>query len=153
MDVAAAREALETLIKHQTFLNKSVGRNPHESKTIAFAKQSLAALDSELPVSAGVTLISAERARQVLEEGFDAVHDDSEHEEGDIAGAGTAYADHAVRQMAAGVPLAGRPPDQTWRWSYQRWKPTDDPLRNLVKAGALIAAEIDKILRNRVEDK
>ena len=29
------------------------------------------------------------------------------------------------------------------------WKPSADPVRNLEKAGALIAAEIDRLLRQR----
>ena len=32
-----------------------------------------------------------------------------------------------------------------WPWAKKWWKPSDDPVRNLVKAGALIAAEIDRL--------
>lgn len=32
-----------------------------------------------------------------------------------------------------------------WPWDYKWWKPSDDPIKNLVKAGALIAAEIDRL--------
>lgn len=31
-----------------------------------------------------------------------------------------------------------------WPWDADAWKPTQDPIRQLVKAGALIAAEIDR---------
>ena len=35
-----------------------------------------------------------------------------------------------------------------WPWDMKWWKPSDeDPIRNLVKAGALIAAEIDRLQR------
>jgi hypothetical protein len=34
-----------------------------------------------------------------------------------------------------------------WPWSKKWWKPSSDPIRNLVKAGALIAAEIDRLQR------
>ena len=34
-----------------------------------------------------------------------------------------------------------------WPWSPEGWKPSPDPVRNLVKAGALIAAEIDRLQR------
>ena len=34
-----------------------------------------------------------------------------------------------------------------WPWSDKWWKPSDDPVRNLVKAGALLAAEIDRLQR------
>jgi len=36
-----------------------------------------------------------------------------------------------------------------WPFSSEWWKPAQDPIRNLVKAGALIAAEIDHLQRNR----
>jgi hypothetical protein len=32
-----------------------------------------------------------------------------------------------------------------WPWNDDDWKPSPDPIRNLVKAGALIAAEIDRL--------
>lgn len=32
-----------------------------------------------------------------------------------------------------------------WPWAAKWFKPSDDPIRNLVKAGALIAAEIDRL--------
>lgn len=35
-------------------------------------------------------------------------------------------------------------PDR-WPWAPEAWKPDPDPVRNLVKAGALIAAEIDRL--------
>jgi hypothetical protein len=37
-----------------------------------------------------------------------------------------------------------------WPWDGEWWKPNyNDPVRNLVKAGALIAAEIDRVLARR----
>ena len=38
---------------------------------------------------------------------------------------------------------------ECWPWDHEWWKPSDDPVRNLVKAGALIAAEIDRLQRLR----
>lgn len=38
-------------------------------------------------------------------------------------------------------------PAWDWPWSKKWWKPSEDPVRNLVKAGALIAAEIDRLQR------
>ena len=37
-----------------------------------------------------------------------------------------------------------------WPWDVSWWKPSDSPIRNLVKAGALIAAEIDRLQRATV---
>lgn len=89
--------------------------------------------------SRGVKLIAAERQRQVQEEGWTPEHDD-EHAGGQLAVAGAVY---AFPHAPTGVPSIW--PFQTW-W----WKPTpDDRVRELVKAGALIAAEIDRLLRER----
>lgn len=98
----------------------------------------------------GTERIAAERQRQIEQEGWAPDHDD-EHCFGEIAGAGHAYVQHAVYQIAEGPHR--RPPSQLWRWSHEWWKPSEDPIRNLEKAGALIAAEIDRLLRERGEPK
>jgi hypothetical protein len=85
----------------------------------------------------GAGLIAAERERQVTEEGWTAGHD-AEHGEGVLARAGACYAWYA----AMGYRLT---PLTSWPWDEQWWKPGDDPVRTLVKAGALIAAEIDRL--------
>lgn len=99
-------------------------------------------------ITLAIELIAAERERQVGVEGFGDAHDD-EHIDGELCGAAAAYADFTHRLIATGVFDARRPPGQTWRWSSEFWKPSPDPIRNLVKAGALIVAEIDRILRER----
>jgi hypothetical protein len=43
---------------------------------------------------------------------------------------------------------SGHPPDD-WPWDWRFWKPSVDPIRDLVKAGALIAAEIDRLQRKK----
>ena len=90
----------------------------------------------------GVELIRAERQRQIDVEGFGAGHDD-EHPSGELACAADAYV------FAALANIAWKPvvPTMLWPWELEAWKPSPDPVRNLVKAGALIAAEIDRILR------
>lgn len=42
-----------------------------------------------------------------------------------------------------------------WPWEDKDWHPSEDPIRNLVKAGALIAAEIDRLQRKaaRAQEK
>ena len=42
--------------------------------------------------------------------------------------------------------ILGFYPDE-WPWNITWWKPSTDPVRNLTKAGALIAAEIERIQR------
>ena len=96
------------------------------------------------PVSTGAELIAAERLRQMREEGWTAENDD-EFENGELALAGAAYALAAVDDIADEVTssLVRR----LWPWTAEWWKPKG-PLRDLVRAGALLAAEIDRVLRN-----
>ena len=98
----------------------------------------------------GISLIEAERKRQIAVEKFTSDHDDR-HLEGELAGGAASYAAFAQRQIAEGPfkSVKGFPPGQTWRWDSEWWRLSEDPLRNLVKAGALIVAEIDRILRER----
>lgn len=94
----------------------------------------------------GVELIAAERQRQIEEEGWSANHDD-QHNRFELSKAAIAYlnpsnSDH-VRNF--------------WPWDWKWWKPSlpsievpsyeVSQIRNLVKAGALIAAEIDRLER------
>lgn len=81
----------------------------------------------------GVELIAAERERQVSVEGWKPEHDDT-HTDQQLLDAAIAYADPSLADIA-------------WPWDIKWWKPSDDPVRNLVKAGALIAAEIDRLQR------
>jgi hypothetical protein len=84
----------------------------------------------------GVERIARERNRQIFEEGWDGPHDD-EHVNGELAAAAHAYLLEVLD--ADGI--------FSWPWDVSWWKPSDDPIRNLEKAGALIAAEIDRLSR------
>jgi len=99
----------------------------------------------------GWALIASERERQEHHEGWTPEHDD-EHGTGELVEAALAYATHAHDQVTGGVHdeddyLLPTPP---WPWHMDWWKPSDDPIRNLVKAGALIAAEIDRLQRANI---
>lgn len=97
----------------------------------------------------GIQLIALERQRQVDDEGC-TPECDALHGSGDLALAAIAYAHEGVAAQGEWVnhPRVprGRAPQQ-WPWDSKFWKPSDDPVRNLVKAGALIAAEIDRLQR------
>lgn len=84
-----------------------------------------------------VTDVLAERRRQVEAEGWTPEHDDV-HAAGDMAEAAAAYA------QEASAPCGGLP--MGWPWAKEWWKP-GTPRRMLVKAGALILAEIERIDR------
>jgi len=93
----------------------------------------------------GITSIAAERKRQVEKEGWTPEHDDR-HTSGELAEAAHCYAATAVYH-AQGWDMKRVPEYLSWPWDADLWKPSPDPIRNLVKAGALIAAEIDRLQR------
>lgn len=78
-----------------------------------------------------------ERRRQVSAEGWTPEHDD-QHKTGELAKAATCYA--SVYPLAASY----------WPWDLKWWKPSDRR-RNLVKAAALILAEIERLDRKASE--
>ena len=88
----------------------------------------------------GAALIAAERERQLVVEGWLSEHDD-EHTDRSLAVAAAIYA------QQAGVDWAPYEVPVGWPWDEQWWKPTGDAIRDLTKAGALIAAEIDRLQR------
>lgn len=92
----------------------------------------------------GIERIAEERKRQIEREGYDTSRDDS-HRNYELSSAACCYA-----QMGAGGPYShmrsGNPPPG-WPWYPDEWKPKRDPIKNLVRAGALIAAEIDRLER------
>lgn len=84
-------------------------------------------------------MIAQERQRQIEKEGWTPEHDTDEHADGELAMAAVCYAlPDCDRQVENGVPFF---------WPFDgNWKP-GDRVRELVKAGALIAAEIDRLQR------
>lgn len=85
--------------------------------------------------------VLAERQRQITAEGWTPEHDDH-HADGSLAAAAAAYAFSAAtadRYLAAD-PLG------FWPWDASWWKPKS-PREDLVRAGALILAEIERIDR------
>lgn len=86
----------------------------------------------------GAALITAERDRQITVEGWTPEHDD-EHAHNELAFAAMSYLREALDMDGI----------FEWPWDRSWWRPSDDPIRNLVKAGALIAAEIDRLQRKK----
>jgi hypothetical protein len=84
-------------------------------------------------------LIAAERLRQQSEEGYTKEHD-FEHPKGELAEAAACY---ATRRHSYDVAMGLQAP-WTWPFAKEYWKPVDR-VRNLVKAGALICAEIERL--------
>jgi hypothetical protein len=119
----------------------------------------------------GAELIAAERERQVSVEGWTPEHDDS-HDLGELAMAAATYAlwaserefrwfiearDHTNRRVSITRPCWVRRAIACFEWAAKTprswpfpdgFKPTPgDRVRELTKAGALIAAEIDRLQR------
>lgn len=95
----------------------------------------------------GAGRIKTERERQIWDEGWTPEHDD-QHVNGELAIAGACYARHAVTHpYMADIPAYRNalPPDD-WPWDAKWWKPKQ-PQADLVRAGALMAAEIDRLER------
>ncbi|MFW5916200.1 MAG: hypothetical protein ACOCTM_01875 [Bacteroidota bacterium] len=97
----------------------------------------------------GIDIIAEERNRQITEEGFTPEHDDS-HDLGALAAASVCYMSIATLQASNSTIGVNYPPPAAWPWDEKWWKPSDDPVVNLAKAGALAAAEIDRY--NRMEE-
>jgi hypothetical protein len=87
--------------------------------------------------SQAVLDVAAERRRQVEAEGWTPEHDD-EHGAGEMAAAAACY---ALNAAGCGCEVA-----RNWPWDGSWWKPTTSR-RDLVKAGALILAEIERLDR------
>lgn len=109
--------------------------------------------------------IAAERRRQVESEGWSSTHD-NEHPEGRLAAAGACYAAHNYMDKksaphhheATGAsrysddpapdsrPVGSVTVPSLWPWDGKWWKPTERR-RDLIKAAALIVAEIERLDR------
>lgn len=117
----------------------------------AFAAEAALALE-QLGV---VGEFAAERKRQIEEEGWTAQHD-AAHEKGDMARAAGWYAICAWLHGFTDCVGPTHPdsianklfahPSYGWPWHLIYWKPKN-PRRDLIRAGALIVAEIERLDR------
>ena len=99
--------------------------------------------------------VAAERRRQVDAEGWSPDHDDG-HRNGEMALAAAAYTFNSVSHVGPtayiNFSFRRQPMGQfdlatlIWPWEWRWWKPIDRR-RDLVKAAALIVAEIERLDR------
>lgn len=101
--------------------------------------------DQPIPLGKASNDVLAERRRQVEVEGWTPKHDDT-HGKGELLLAAKAYFAHATDRALclrngdyAGIPFG-------WPWDKKWWKPKT-PRHDLVRAGALALAEIERIKR------
>lgn len=84
----------------------------------------------------GVERIAAARQKQLEVKGY-TKENDQQYTQGQLVYAAMAYAGETIEMD--GIFM--------WPWDLQFWEPAEDgdPIRNLERAGALIAAEIDRL--------
>jgi len=93
----------------------------------------------------GVELIAEERKRQIEQEGWTSEHD-SEHKDGELANAGAYYA--MTDDMISNIDSEWGNDMHLHIWPFDlKWlkRTPNDRIKELQKAGALIAAEIDRL--------
>ena len=138
------RERFSTIVKRMTdrhmslagiIAMNSVTHADALVKELAKGKKFYTAFESD-----GATRIAKERQRQIEKEGYDEEHDAQEPINRMVACA-ISYAMYDIDEKEA---------DAWWEWDRQYFKPKDR-LRNLERAGALIAAAIDKLVKEFIE--
>lgn len=90
----------------------------------------------------GIELITEERNRQIKEEGYTIEQDKINHNKEHLAMAAACYATPEHQRIRIG----GKTTPYNFPFEQKWWKPsTNDRIRELVKAGALIASAIDRL--------
>lgn len=125
-----------------------------ERMTLAQSREILDNLESwydkYLPTD-GALMVAQERARQMYTEGYTLEHDES-HEPMIVRGSPTSHIPPLVR--AAISYLAPSVAVSMWPWPWRSFKSIErtGDTRNLEKAAALAAAEIDRVRRVNGDD-
>ncbi|MBR4625982.1 MAG: hypothetical protein IKO56_10665 [Alphaproteobacteria bacterium] len=108
-------------------------------------------------MKSGIELIVNERKRQIEEEGWSQEHD-AQYTHNELIWAAMCYTQPESfrayeRVCNSKTPNNIKIPPAIWPWDEKWWKPTpDNRIKELVKAGALIAAEIDRIQSLDIEN-
>lgn len=118
-----------------------------DGEPCAWMDEDLCSACADLMGPQAILDIAEERARQIRQEGFTAEHDDR-HANGDLASAAACYCMAAAGYHHDGQDF-GDPPAY-WPWAVSWWKPRD-PRRDLVRAAALISAEIERLDRESAQ--
>lgn len=121
--------------------------NLKQSEALSEAITALESIAATHPTQQGLDALTqaarsvlAERARQIAAEGYTPEQDDG-YNPGVLALHGGLYACHAYDTLAKKRAPEG------WQWDAKWWK-SKDPRSNLVKAGALVLAEIERMDRS-----
>ncbi len=85
-----------------------------------------------------------ERQRQINQLGYTSANDDQFGVAGELADSAACFALSSTRTFGTDTPAY-------WPW-MSTWHPSDTPIRDLEKAGALILAEIERLLREKEKE-
>lgn len=97
-------------------------------------------------------------AHDVLQERVRQVHkgctfeSDDEYDAGQLARAGATYAAHAASEVMNAQQFPNAEAPTLWPWPAAFFKPTDTR-RSLVKAAALLLAEIERLDRQKARER
>jgi hypothetical protein len=134
---------------HEVLLDPDSVERAGDYRLISELTKALEAASRTCEGNTGAGLIAAERQRQVSEEGYTAEHDSAPGHAFDLITAARCYVQVAEYGRTVKPPEY---PSGSWPWPDRFWKPSDDISRNLVKAGALVAAALDALAPPTVSD-
>ena len=132
------RDVAQLISDLATQLDVQIARSNQLSIALEAAEKRIAELEGGA-FNPAILDVVAERQRQKTIEGWTPEHDD-EHCNGELAMAAVCY----INETGTVNRNGGKP--WGWPWDASWWKP-NARRRNLVKAGALILAEIERIDR------
>ena len=143
-DITTLRDALQELVDRDCrvfdrTLEIAFESNDRAYRAVRLAREAYQAAEAPAPMTAAATDVLAERRRQVEAEGWTATHDD-QHRNGELAVAAVCYA----------IYIDSEPP-RMWPFDPTWWRPVSDR-RNLVKAAALLLAEIERLDRAAAQE-
>lgn len=149
--VQLIRQEIERRIKNLEFSLENNCVEKHSKLDILgniTTLESLLQFIGPLTEKTGVELIADERQRQIEKEGWTLAHDFFECPYGQLVDAAISYAlTEEERKKLCHLAKTDEDVPPTWPFEKAYWKPCpDDRIKELVKAGALIAAEIDRLL-------
>lgn len=136
---------LEDWVQYTSVSDKGVNDQIKETREL---------LEAQSPTwSTAVRDLLAERRRQVREEGYTLERDD-QYTEGQLAQAASTYAfwaDPRGARQDDHIDYLNSTLKGLWPWAKEYWKPTIQRLM-LIKAGALILAEIERLDRRTARE-
>ena len=141
-------EERDKSLSKQPQSNQTVWRRAEHQERIDVIRAALKGPASEAgKLSSAANDVLAERERQIAVEGFTAEHDRQTYLTNEMARAAACYAvgsDALVKEEGDDWYKLTR--TEVWPWDAEWWKPGTSR-QNLVKAGALILAEIERLDR------